>query len=309
MARERAAVVFAAVAFLFFHFQLAESIAEAFGAYSDLAAFVVWLVLLAAVVALAAILSRHPIAWNYAAVAGALLVALPVVQYVAFRATTEDVDLGADAPELQASAAPGGAPDVYFFLLDGYGRADQLEKTVGYDDDSFLRTLRRRGFTVHDDATAAYPVTFLSLASTLSMGYPAQPGELADHTPFFDAIGGESPVVDDLHELGYEFAFATDYSSFDCGDAVDICIQPSAGEIEGIGGEREAAFLGATPLTTILPRARARGEPAARLPLARRRRRRSRRASAPTRRCSPTRTCSPPTRPTATSRAASCATT
>ena len=59
VARERAAVVFAAIAFLFFHFQLADSIAEAFGAYSDLAAFVVWLVLLAAVVALAAILSRR----------------------------------------------------------------------------------------------------------------------------------------------------------------------------------------------------------------------------------------------------------
>ena len=96
-------------------------------------------------------------------------------------------------------------------------------------------------------------MTFLSLASTLSMGYPAEPGELDDHTPFFDAIGGENEVVEAFSRLGYEFAFASDYSSFECGDRVDICIQPEGGQLEGVGGERDVAILGATPLITLLP--------------------------------------------------------
>ena len=101
-------------------------------------------------------------------------------------------------------------------------------------------------------ATAAYPVTFLSLASTLSMGYPAEPGELDDHTPFFDAIDGQNEVVDAFSRLGYEVAFASDYSSFECGDQVDICIQPEGGQLEGVGGEQEVAILEATPLITVL---------------------------------------------------------
>ena len=96
-------------------------------------------------------------------------------------------------------------------------------------------------------------MTFLSLASTLSMGYPAEPGELDDHTPFFDAIDGQNEVVEAFSRLGYEFAFASDYSSFECGDQVDICIQPEGGQLEGVGGEREVAILGATPLITVLP--------------------------------------------------------
>ena len=34
---------------------------------------------------------------------------------------------------------------------------------------------------------------------------------------------------------------------------VDLCIEPHAGEVEGVGGEREVAILGATPFATVLP--------------------------------------------------------
>ncbi|MCD6014630.1 MAG: sulfatase [Solirubrobacterales bacterium] len=253
VARERAAVVFAAAAFVLFQFQFARSLADVFGLDSDPVAVAIWVALFAAAVVLAIRISRHSLAWNYAAVAGALLLALPVVQYAHFRATTPAFDLGASATPTQLSRPGAQAPDVYFFLLDGYGRADQLEQTIGFDNAAFLGALARRGFQVHEKAAAAYPVTFLSLAATLSMGYPAAPGELEDHTPFFDAVGGDNEVVDAFHRLGYEFAFASDYSSFDCGEQVDLCIEPRTAGIEGVGGEREVAILGATPLATLLP--------------------------------------------------------
>ena len=251
LARERAAVVFAAVAFVLFQFRFARSIAELVSD-ADLAALLVWLALLAAAVALAIRVSKHVLAWNYAAVAGALLLALPVGQFASFKLTVE-------APEAQA--APVGAqlassaepPDVYYFLLDGYGRADQLERAIGFDNEPFLGELERRGFDVGEEATAAYPVTFLSVASTLAMGYPAEPGELDDYVSFFESVGGDNETVEAFKGLGYQFAFASDYSSFECGEAVDVCIEPSREGIEGFDGEKEAAILGATPFATLLP--------------------------------------------------------
>ena len=252
VARERAAVVFAVAAFVFFQFQAARSVAELVGLDADPVLLTVWLALFTAAMVLTIRLSRHGLSWNYAAVAGALLLALPVVQYATFKATTPAPEPTAAAP-VGVSGAPEQRPDVYFFLLDGYGRADQLERAVGFDNAAFLDALARRGFQVHGAATAAYPVTFLSLASTLSMDYPAEPGELEDHTPFFDAVGGDNEVVEAFGRLGYEFAFATDYSSFECGERVDLCIDPQTEQVEGFGGEREVAIMGATPLATALP--------------------------------------------------------
>ena len=251
-AAERAAVVFAAGAFVLFHYQAARSLAELVSD-ADWVAFAAWLALFFAAIVLAVRLSAHALAWNYMLVAGALLLALPVVQYGFFEATedTAAADAGADVPDLAGAPSPGELPDVYFFLLDGYGRADQLSSIVDYDNEPFLEDLEGRGFEVRDAATAAYPMTFLSLASTLEMGYPATEGELADHAPFYDAMGGDNATVRALEELGYEFVMGTDYSSLECGDEVDVCVEPPV-DAEGVGGERESAILEATPLSTLL---------------------------------------------------------
>ena len=251
-ARERSAVVFAAVAFLLFQFRFARSIAE-IASDSDLVAFVVWLALFAVAVAVAIRISKNVLAWNYAVVAGALLLALPVGQYALFKLTAETPDQGGDAVQVNLASSAEAPPDVYFFLLDGYGRADQLERAISFDNAPFLEQLERRGFEVAERATAAYPVTFLSSASTLSMGYPAEPGGLDDYVDFFDSVGGDNQAVEAFRRLGYQFAFGSDYSSFECGERVDVCIEPSREGIEGFDGEKEAAILGATPLSTLLP--------------------------------------------------------
>jgi len=265
-ARERAAVVFAVAAFAFFHYQLALSLAELVGIPADAGTveLVLWLVLFAAAIAVAVRLSRHPAAWNYVAVAGALLLALPVIQYGAFEAGASDATGSVDEETrtpgagLETSSKPSAPlperrPDVYFFLLDGYARADQLESTLGYDNSGFLRSLEGRGFRVHDAATAAYPATFLSLASTLSMEYSAPPGEVGEYAPFYDAIEGDNETVRAFHGLGYRFVFATDYSSFDCADEVDLCLEAEESGIDVLIGERETAILRAAPLAEVLP--------------------------------------------------------
>ncbi len=250
---ERAAVVFAASTYVLFHFQFARSVAESLGLSSDLLATVVWLALFVGVTLLAVRLSAYPVAWSYALVAGCLLLALPAGLFAYFKATESAPALSGGAEIAEISPAPGEQPDVYFFLLDGYGRADQLEKVLGDDNAPFLNALRRRGFQVRTTASAAYPLTHLSLASTLTMGYPVTGGDLDDHAPFYEAVGGDNDVVRAFHQLGYRFVLATDYSSFGCGDQVDLCIEPSAEGVDGVGGEREWAILEATPLATVLP--------------------------------------------------------
>lgn len=62
-------------------------------------------------------------------------------------------------------------PDVYYVVLDGYARQDVLKKFYRYDNASFIKSLRARGFYVADNSRSAYVQTFLSLTSTLEMEY------------------------------------------------------------------------------------------------------------------------------------------
>ncbi len=62
-------------------------------------------------------------------------------------------------------------PDVYYIILDGYGRQDVLERLYGIDNSAFLEGLRDLGFYVADQASSNYAQTSLSLASSLNMAY------------------------------------------------------------------------------------------------------------------------------------------
>lgn len=73
-------------------------------------------------------------------------------------------------------AEPGGGaraerPDIYYIILDGYGRADVLQALYGFDNSPFLDALRDRGFYVADRSLTNYNTTHLSLASSLNLGY------------------------------------------------------------------------------------------------------------------------------------------
>ncbi len=72
--------------------------------------------------------------------------------------------------ELQP-AAPGPRPDIYYIIPDGYGSNQVLESVYGYNNSAFLSDLEGLGFGVAPAATANYPMTALSLSSTLNMVY------------------------------------------------------------------------------------------------------------------------------------------
>ncbi len=59
-------------------------------------------------------------------------------------------------------------PDIFYIILDGYGRQDTLGQ---FDNSKFLKELEHRGFFVARDATSNYRNTIQSLASSLNLAY------------------------------------------------------------------------------------------------------------------------------------------
>jgi len=66
---------------------------------------------------------------------------------------------------------PENPPDVYFFLLDSYGRADLLKEAYGFDNSGFVNELEKRGFFVAKCSQSNYVRTEISLGSSLNMQY------------------------------------------------------------------------------------------------------------------------------------------
>ncbi|HEX2993254.1 MAG TPA: sulfatase-like hydrolase/transferase [Anaerolineales bacterium] len=62
-------------------------------------------------------------------------------------------------------------PDIYYIILDGYGREDILQALYDFDNSDFVEALKVRGFYVADEATSNYVQTLLSLSSSLNMDY------------------------------------------------------------------------------------------------------------------------------------------
>jgi hypothetical protein len=65
----------------------------------------------------------------------------------------------------------GYNPDIYFIVLDGYGRQDTLKSVYAHDNEPFLKKMESIGFQVARDSSSNYYWTYLSLASILNMRY------------------------------------------------------------------------------------------------------------------------------------------
>ena len=117
---------------------------------------------------------RNPAAWtpvlNLLSVFLLIYPTFQTVSYVIQREQTERAALAA-AQAKGATLPLGYAPDIYYIILDAYGRADVLEEMFGYDNLPFLQSLESRGFYVAECAQSNYAQTMLSLTSSLNFDY------------------------------------------------------------------------------------------------------------------------------------------
>jgi hypothetical protein len=115
-------------------------------------------------------------------------------------------------------------PDVYFIILDMYGRNDVLRKVFDYDDGTFLKQLEDMGFYVASCSQSNYPSTAYSLSATLNANYLQ---DLSDQfTPENTNVSlmwhliQNSAVETALREQGYKIvAFETGYDWTEWKDA------------------------------------------------------------------------------------------
>ena len=102
---------------------------------------------------------------------------VPLGQFLVFRATTESYGVESFQLATDPDAVWESRPDIYFLLLDGFGRQDILNEMFDINTSGFISELRNNGFVVADRALGAHPMTYLSLAAILDQEYQAMPGE------------------------------------------------------------------------------------------------------------------------------------
>jgi len=68
-------------------------------------------------------------------------------------------------------SAPKYKPDVYYIIMDGYGRSDTLQKFYQYDNSEFINYLTQKGFVVPSNIYSNYAKTSMSVPSTLNLNY------------------------------------------------------------------------------------------------------------------------------------------
>jgi hypothetical protein len=61
--------------------------------------------------------------------------------------------------------------NIYFIILDSYGRQDVLQNVLGYDNSVFIANLHDRGFYIPDCAFSNYDGTLSAISSFLNYEY------------------------------------------------------------------------------------------------------------------------------------------
>lgn len=98
------------------------------------------------------------------------LLIYPSFQIVSYTVQQWSADRGALAT-VQKEGNDDTQPDIYYIILDAYGRQDMLRSQLGYDNSEFINALRQRGFYVADCSQSNYAYTEYSLSSSLNYDY------------------------------------------------------------------------------------------------------------------------------------------
>jgi len=139
-------------------------------------------------------------------------------------------------------------PDVYYIILDGYGRQDVLQKEYGFDNREFITALQTRGFYIGECSQSNYGHTLYSLSSSLNYDYLDSLGVKTEAQRISALKHGA--VRSAFESLGYQIvAFPTGWSMTEWTDAD---IYPSYGQSFTTLTEFETLFLDTTLLRVAL---------------------------------------------------------
>jgi len=146
-------------------------------------------------------------------VGGLALVAIPILSicaswFTAWRGTTVR-----EMTEGSVKLDTSNRPDIFYVILDGYGRSDALKRVIGFSNDWFIKGLEDRGFFVAKEGHSNYCQTELSLSSSLNMNY--LPEILPNLDPswedrkILDRLIDKNGVASYLRRIGYRYEAMT----------------------------------------------------------------------------------------------------
>ncbi len=147
-------------------------------------------------------------------------------------------------------------PDIYYIILDSYGRADVLNDCFDQNIQPFLENMEEIGFVTAAESQTNFTITDLSLAAALNMDYPQsfaiEPEQASDPAVLHEWTV-HNTVRNSLESMGYQtVAFDSGYGISQWYDA-DIYYVRSAGLRWLLGGINpfEDMFLNTTVGTLI----------------------------------------------------------
>ncbi len=147
---------------------------------------------------------------------------------------------------------PSSPPDIYYIILDGYGRQDVLEQVYGFNNEEFLSFLRSRGFFIADQARSNYVQTPLSLSSSLNFDYINFAEEYAgsksiNRLPLFSLLR-ENRTRRILEQTGYRFVTSSSGFPFTEFTDADVYLSPYLSTLN----ELERFYLSTTALDPLI---------------------------------------------------------
>jgi Sulfatase len=128
-------------------------------------------------------------------------------------------------------------PDIYYIILDAYGRQDVLQQLYGYDNAPLMKQLESLGFTIASESRTNYGQTGLSIASSLNMDYiqtilDELNSERRDYQQLLELVK-QSRVRSIVESYGYKtMAFSTGYWLTEINDA-DLYLEYGDSQAKG----------------------------------------------------------------------------
>jgi len=171
------------------------------------------------------------------------------VDWANYREQIADVQ---QPPAQPVSPSQNPLPDIYFIVLDAYGRNDVLQRYYAFDNHEITDFLTRRGFFVPEHSRSNYPKTVLSVPSMLNMQFTQEFTTSFADSPLWWVM---KPLVDHnrvrtiLESAGYQtIAIATDWQITN-NTTADIYLSPKPFYIGGFS----AFYVSYTPLRIFIP--------------------------------------------------------
>jgi len=103
-----------------------------------------------------------------------------------------------------------GGRDIYYIVLDSYGRQDILKEDYDFDNTEFINYLQSKGFYIASESHSNYAFTHLSLPSTFNFEYLDYINKIygTDRLkidPFLNKLFQENKAAQFLKSKGYQF--------------------------------------------------------------------------------------------------------